>query len=122
MNIILDPNEVAEYRKKYTVLELDTIRFLPVNKCVTAYCIVDNLRMTELPQVEQKMITHHNLMSNYKQRNWPDCLEAIDQLSGFWSGQLDSFYEEFRGRIAKYIEQDPGEEWDGTIEKTVTTE
>ena len=27
MNIILDPNEVAEYRKKYTVLELDTIRF-----------------------------------------------------------------------------------------------
>ena len=78
--------------------------------------------MTELPQVEQKTVVHQNLMSNYKQRNWADCLAAIDQLNGFWSGQLDSFYEEFRSRIAKYIEQDPGENWDGTIEKTVTTE
>lgn len=122
MNIILDPNQVEEYRKKYTVLELDTIKFQPVGKCVTAYCIVDKLKMTELPQVETKSAVHHNLMSNYRQRNWQDCLAALDQLDGFWSGQLDSFYEEIRGRIAKYIDNDPGKDWDATIEKTVTTE
>ena len=122
MNIILDPNQVEEYRKKYTVLELDTIKFQPVGKCVTAYCIVDKLTMTELPQVEAKSAVHHNLMSNYRQRRWQDCLAALDQLGGFWSGQLDSFYQEIRERIAKYIEQAPEEAWDGTIEKTVTTE
>jgi len=29
MNIIIDPEQLAEYQEKYTVLELDTFRILP---------------------------------------------------------------------------------------------
>jgi hypothetical protein len=36
---------------------------------------------------------------------------------GFWGGEADSFYQDLTQRIAKYIEQDPGESWDGIIEK-----
>ena len=61
-------------------------------------------------------------MVNYRKKEWKFCNDALDHLIGSWNGEIDSFYEEIRGRIAKYIEQDPGTDWDATIEKTVTTE
>lgn len=121
MNIILDPDDLSEMRNKYTVLELDTIRLLPEGKTVTAYCLVENLPIQELPDAQSKMDLHDNLIKNYRKKDWNYCSQALEHLEGFWGGEADSFYQELRGRIAKYIEQDPGDSWDGVIEKTIAS-
>lgn len=120
MNIIIDAEQIESYREKYTVLELDTIKILPENRQVTAYCVVETIPLEELPQVESKRNLHQSLMTNYRKRDWNFCEQAIEHLIGAWNHELDSFYTDILGRIAKYKEQDPGDSWDGTIEKHTT--
>jgi hypothetical protein len=120
MNIIIDPDQIENYRDKYTVLELDTIRILPENKQVTAYCVVDTIPITELPQTESKINLHNNLLTNYRKQDWNYCHQALDHLIGSWNKELDSFYEDIRGRINQYMETAPGSDWDGVIEKHTT--
>lgn len=121
MNIIIDQSTITnDMREKYTVLELDTFRILPNGGQFTAYCVVENVPILELPLVATKKNLHENLLVNYRKRDWNFCNDAIDHLVGSWGGELDSFYNEMRGRIAKYIEQDPGDSWDGIVEKHIT--
>ena len=117
MNIIIDPKDLDSYKQKYTVLELDTFRILPDNKEVKAYCVVESIPILELQNIDGKRNIHNGLMENYRQRNWDFCQQALDQLVGSWNKELDSFYDEMRGRINFYMENDPGEKWDGIIEK-----
>ena len=117
MNIIIDPEQLAEYQEKYTVLELDTFRILPENKQVKAYCVVETIPIMEMQLTESKRNLHNGLLENYRQRNWDYCHQALDHLIGSWSNELDSFYEDVRNRINVYMENDPGDMWDGIIEK-----
>ena len=80
MNIIIDPDQIKSYREKYTVLELDTIRILPENTEVIAYCVVDTIPITELPLTESKVNLHNNLLENYRKRDWNYCHQALDHL------------------------------------------
>jgi hypothetical protein len=120
MNIIIEDEQVEELRKKYTVLELDTLRILPENKLVTAYCIVENIPIPDLPQVESKRKLHQNLIKNYRKKDWNYCTQALEHLFGFWNHELDSFYDDLRSRIARFTLEDPGSDWDGIIEKHTT--
>ena len=117
MNIIIDPEQLAEYQEKYTVLELDTFRILPENKQVKAYCVVETIPIMEMQLTESKRNLHNGLLENYRQRNWDYCQQALDHLVGSWNKELDSFYEDMRNRINVYMENDPSENWDGIIEK-----
>jgi len=117
MNILIDSEQIDSYREKYTVLELDTIRIMPSNKEVTAYCVVETIPIMELPLAESKINLHANLMKNYRQRDWNYCHQALDHLIGSWNKELDSFYEDIRSRVNLYMENEPGDDWDGVIEK-----
>lgn len=117
MNIIIDPDQIDRYKENYTVLELDTIRVVPMNKLVTAYCVVDTIPIVELPLTQSKINLHANLLINYRKRDWNYCHQALDHLIGSWNKELDSFYEDIRSRINTYMETDPGDNWDGVIEK-----
>ena len=117
MNIIIDPDQIESYREKYTVLELDTIRIIPGNTEVTAYCVVDTIPIMELPLTQSKMDLHANLLINYRRRDWNYCHQALEHLVGSWNRELDSFYEDIRSRVNRYMETDPGPDWDGVIEK-----
>jgi hypothetical protein len=118
MNVIIEPEKLEELQKKYVVLELDTIRIMPAGKTVTAYCVIENLPISDLPRVSNLKELHTNLMAEYRKKNWNYCTQALEHLMGFWGGEADSFYQDLTQRIAKYIEQDPGESFDGIIEKT----
>lgn len=117
MHIIIDQNQVEELKKKYTVLELDTFYVKSTGKNLTAWCVIENVPLLEIHQLESKSKLHANLMTEYRKRNWNYCIQAIEHLLGSWQGEIDSFYLDLSQRIAKYIEQDPGESWDGIIEK-----
>jgi hypothetical protein len=118
MNIIFGKENLPEVNEKYTVLELDTIRILPVDQLVTAYCLVEHVPIQNLPNVESMRNLHENLLINYRKRDWNYCEQALEHLVGFWGAEMDTYYVTLNQRIAKYMEQDPGESFDGIIEKT----
>jgi hypothetical protein len=116
MNILLGEENVAQIDEKYTVLELDTIRIS--GQDIKAYCVVEQLPLYEMLTLEQFRDLHENLMKNYKSKNWKYCIDAIEHLKGKWKGDLDSFYDDLNSRILRYLQTDPGNEWDGVIVKT----
>jgi hypothetical protein len=118
MNIIFGKENLPAVADKYTILELDTIRVLPVDQLVTAYCLVDAIPILNMPKAESMKNLHENLLINYRKRDWNFCTQALEHLIGYWGADMDSYYTTLSERIAKYMEQDPGESFDGIIEKT----
>jgi hypothetical protein len=117
MNIIFGQDEAQALSEKYTVLKLDVIRVGATGPEVPAYCVIENLPITELTKVPSMRDLHENLMVHYYKQDWKYCLDAIEQLQGFWGKEVDSFYENLQQRINKYQENDPGPNWDPVIQK-----
>ena len=116
MNIIF--GKLPELDEKYTVLELDTIRIGPQGPEHTAYCVVENIPITELSRTASLKELHSNLIENYAKKNWSYCEQAIEHLMGKWGGEVDSFYEDIRSRVnrLKTLTLDDG--WTPVISKT----
>ena len=116
MNIIFGTQEADQLKKKYIVLELDTIT-IKGGSPIQVYCVIENISMEELMKAEQFINIHAELIANYKTRNWEECSNAIEQLTGFWGGQVDSFYEILNARVNEYKQNEPDESWTGIIHK-----
>ena len=117
MHILFGEEQATELSSKYTVLELDTIKVGLNGPEITAYCAVENIPFDEVMELDTLKNIHNQLMSDYKTRNWQDCLASIETLKGSWSGELDSFYTEMTDRIANYLTNDPGPSWSNVIVK-----
>lgn len=117
MNIILGTDYLEDVRDKYVVLELDTFRMMPENRCVTAYGLVENLNIVSLHRTDEFKKLHHDLMKNYRLRNWEFCEHALEHLIPFWGNDMRSFYEILTERIQTFKDQSPGEDWDGSVIK-----
>lgn len=122
MNIIFGKENLPMTDKKYTILELDTIRILPTNQLVTAYCLVESIPILNMPKAESMKNLHQNLLINYRKRDWNFCTQALEHLVGYWGADMDGYYTSLNERIAKYTQQDPGESFDGIIEKTARSQ
>ena len=118
MNIIFDKFHLDELQSKYTVLELDTFHIESTDQQRTAYCVVENVPILEMAQIESFRNLHANLMDNYRKKDWNYCEQAIEHLMGKWGGELDSFYTDLMKRIADYKENSPGEDWDSVISRS----
>jgi hypothetical protein len=117
MNIIFGADQIPNLDEKYVILELDTFRLPGRTEPATAYCVVENVGFANLHRVPEFKDLHHNLIANYRQRNWKYCEDAMQFLRGFWGGEMDTFYDELQNRIDRYKVSDPGETWDGIIDK-----
>ena len=115
MNIIFGNEHNLD--SKHIVLELDTIRIGPTGPERTAYCVIENMPVEEMPVVDSLKKSHHNLMVEYRSQNWTECERIIAQLTGMWGGELDTFYEELSKRISLLKTQNLDESWTGIIEK-----
>jgi hypothetical protein len=119
MQIIFGRTQAEALSERYTMIELDTFRFVPINTQSTAFCVLQELPKGDVAKLEQNLQLHNTALAHYRGRHWSDALEAIDQLTDYWGADIDTFYNDLKSRIAKYIQQDPGETWDGIVEKTV---
>lgn len=121
MLIIFGQEKIKEFKHKYTVLELDTIRFGDQSTPVTAYCMVESVPITEMADVNQYRDLHNNLMKNYRLKNWKFCEDALEHLVGKWNKELDTFYLEISNRIKEFKSAGVAESWDGIIDQTKNT-
>jgi len=115
MNIIFKENS-AEIREKYTVLDLDTFS-LPDGSVHTACCLVENIPITELGEIENLKTLHAALIENYARRDWTSCEQNMEQLIGKWGGEVDTFYKELQARITLLKTQDLDDSWTPIIAK-----
>ena len=113
---IIFKNQAAEIEKKYTVLDLDTFRLSDGN-LHTACCVIENLPIAEMNQVNNLRELHQTLIVEYGQRNWDYCEQAIEQLAGKWGGELDTFYAELSKRIQHLKTLDLAADWSPIISK-----
>jgi CobQ-like glutamine amidotransferase family enzyme len=120
MNIIFGREHAASLESKYTVLELDTLRIGEDGDTVTAFCVVENVPILDMPKVEKMKELHSNLMVEYRKQNWNYCKQAMEHLKGFWNHEMDTFYDSILGRVNQYKEVPPEEGWDGTVYKAIS--
>lgn len=114
MQIIFGSDNIEKLQEKYMVLELDTVETKP-GETQTAYAVIEQLNINDIPELEQFKNLHSKLMENYRKKNWNFCEQAIDHLKNRWSGELKSFYDILGKRIKDYQETDPGEDFDGVV-------
>ena len=117
MNIIFGDNVAEQAREKYTVLELDTIKFKDVK--ATSYAILEQIPLQEMGALSEFMDLHSNLIREYNNRNWNYCKDAIEHLTGKWNNELDTFYAELNDRIQTLQTQSLDDSWSGVIVKSV---
>ena len=115
MNIIFGNDPRLD--SKHIVLELDTIRVGATGPERTAYCVIENVPLQEMPMVESLKKSHQTLMTEYRSKNWSECERIIEQLTGMWGGEVDTFYEVLTSRINLLKTQTLDESWTGIIEK-----
>lgn len=118
MNIIIGAQNLSEIRDKYTVLELDTIRVQPDADPVTAYCVVESVTLDQIPMLQEYLVMHQDLITNYRARNWDFCQQAVATLRGKWGGEADGFYDEIESRVQGFRVNDPGPDWNGILDRT----
>lgn len=119
MNIVLGKESIEHLDSRYTVLELDTFWVPSIERSIVSYCIVENLPILEMSQVDTYKDLHQNLIKNYRLKNWSYCEDAIEHLMFKWNGELKTFYEELYHRIQALKEQNLDSTWDGSITKSI---
>lgn len=97
MHIVMGHEVADQLRPNYTVLELET--FSTGEQSVTAFCVVNEVPVTELPSLERNKNTHAEFIKEYKQGNFNNCVVIAEGLRGKFNGELDSFYEIILDRI-----------------------
>lgn len=117
MNIIFGRDQASALGERYTVLELDTIRVKSNNTEIIAFCVVESIPIMNMPKVESMKNLHENLLIEYRKRNWNYCEQAMEHLVGFWGQEVDTFYNSMRDRIQEYAINEPGDNWDGVIDR-----
>lgn len=118
MNIIF-AESVQDLPSNYTALELDTFRLPPDGKMLTAWCVLEQIKLQDFPLLEATRQLHHDVMTNYKLRHWGYCATAIREgLLGRWNGEVDTFYQELLSRIETFQTLPPGQDWDGVIDRS----
>jgi hypothetical protein len=117
MHIIFGKEQATELAEKYTVLELDTFQIGQEGPVVTAYCVLESIPLEEMLTLAESKFLHEQLVKEYHQRHWKQCLELLPQLEKKWNRELDSFYQDLKSRVEQNAVCDPGPTWSPIIIK-----
>lgn len=120
MNIIFGKDQLDAVDSKYTVLELDTFR-MKDDEIITAYCVVENIPITEMSTVDNFSDLHAKLIAGYREKNWKLCEDLLEHLVGRWNHELDTFYTEMAKRIQEFKKTGVPNDWDGIIDRSKDT-
>lgn len=115
MNIIFDTENIEAIRSNNVVLELDTFYFSQLDKTATAYCVVDNIKLTDFNKIEQNQQLHAELIEAYKRKDFKLCQDLLEHLFGAFNGEVDSFYTEMQQRVHQLKNSELDADWNGAL-------
>lgn len=115
MNILFGNKDIDAIRQenRFTVLELDTIQASPDHPAQTAYCVLSDVPITEMAELDAKVRMHHDMMHFYRTQQWKECRDILNFLRGSWNGEVDTFYNELELRLNSIENSSITAEWDG---------
>ena len=116
MHIVFD-SVLSKLGDKYTLLELDTFQDPITARRSTAWCVVENIPLDELPIAQELRLAHDSMMRLYRDRQWDRCINTAQGLRGRWGGELDSFYDNLEQRVQELRDQELDLSWDGSMPK-----
>ena len=100
MHIVLTEKVATELRKKYTVLELDTMHG-PAGP-VPAYCVIPVEKIAlQMSSLEQNVKLHEQLIDAMKADDVKLTEDLCNILKGQFGGEIDSFYDIIIERVNK---------------------
>jgi hypothetical protein len=117
MNIIFGEDAASQVDDRYILLELDSFRLQENSHPIKTYCLIEKISLDEIFKLEHHRDLHQKLIENYYKKNWKFCLDALEHLHGQWNRELDSFYSVLQTRVFEFQSHDPGENWDGVVDK-----
>jgi hypothetical protein len=104
MNIIIGSEEAEKLAERYTILPLETMKWKsnPELPATTAYCVIDQIPVTEMAKTEEYKALHIKFYENYQKGDFNFCTQALEHLKGKWGGEIDTYYTVMEDRISKY--------------------
>lgn len=115
MNIIFDTENLDQIKSNNILLELDTFYFTKLDKTTTAYCVVDNIKLTEFNTLDQHQRLHADMISAYKNKDFVLCQDLLEHLVGSFNGEIDSFYTEMQIRVQQLLVEHTPNNWNGVV-------
>ena len=99
MWIIVGQEAADKLSDNYTVLELETHQ--TDQGPVTAYCVVEaeKIPLMDIPNIAHHKALHNEFVKEYRNGNYNFCRDAVEHLTGYFGGEVNSFYEEIIRRI-----------------------
>ena len=99
MHIVLTQSVADELRKKYTVLELDSMPH--PNGPIPAFCVLPVEQIVqEMSILDSNIALHEELIEAIKNNDTSRAVDLCNILTGKFGGELDSFYEIISQRVA----------------------
>jgi hypothetical protein len=100
VEIIFGRENAEELRKKYTVLDLETITAEDSTQ-IEVFCLIpaDKISIADLPTLGQWTKLHDEFLHGYQTKQYDYCRQCIEHLMGKFGGEVDTFYEEILRRI-----------------------
>lgn len=99
MDIIFGRKNAEMLRRKYTVLDLETV--IKDGNSMEVFCLIpaNKIALPDLPQLENWTKLHNDFLVGYQNKHYEFCKQCIEHLMGKFGGEVDSFYEEILRRI-----------------------
>ena len=99
MQLIFGKDNAEKIRKKYTVLDLETVERDGVR--LEVFCLIpaDKIGLTDLPQLDNWIKLHNDFLHGYHTQQYNYCRQCVEHLMGKFGGEVDTFYEEILKRI-----------------------
>ena len=99
MHIIFGNSQgIEEIKEKFTVLPLETFTVNGTEQ--TAYCVVEYIPLEEIPDLPRLTGLHKAIVEAWNRNDVDTVLFGLPHVMGKFGGELDSFYENLKSRIA----------------------
>ena len=99
MHIVFGDEVAEELRKKYTLLEVDTVQH-PEHGVISAWVVLPMEAIAmEMASLDQNVVQHAMLIESLKKDDAGTVKLLCQSLTGKFGGEMDTFYEEITKRI-----------------------
>jgi adenylate cyclase len=98
----------------WAALELDLIAVKGKQEAVRIYALLGDEALAQSPDFLAHAARHDRMLSAYRAQDWRAALAACAECRAY-DPQLDGLYELYAERIAYFIANPPGEDWDGVF-------